>query len=186
MIEFKSLQNRFLIHQALLAAASANAAFKTNSLQHDSLEINTSNSSLSSKSPSPIPVSSPNKHKLSDTDELHGLYPSKKNKQPCKQPASSFLISDILGLNTNNKPEIPISDEMRQYQQYQATLQQTYFQALASSEFMRLIASNTKMNELLSSHYKPQPQVSPIPRVESSSDCESNKTKYATGNYIKC
>ncbi len=180
MIEFKSLQNRFLIHQALLAA-SANSVVNTNSLQHDSLEINTSSSSLSSQGPSPIPRSSPNKRKLSETDEMNSLYPSKRNAQPNKQPASSFLISDILGLNANKNQEMVMSDEMKLYQQYQASLQQSYFQALASSEFLRLIANTTKINEFLSGQQKTQPQVSPIPRVESRSEYVSTKNKCANG-----
>lgn len=201
MIEFQNLQNRFLIHQALLAAASANAAsLNTNSFsghqhQHDSLEINTSSSSVntSSSSLSSSPVQTwPNntsadnpkchKRKLSETDDSNNLFTNKRNDGCQKSSGSSFLISDILGLNSaNSKQELPVSDELRLYQQYQANLQQSYYSVLASSQLFRMITNTAKLNEFTgtNAHSCQKPEMSPIPRTEP----EIPRKKCAMGMY---
>lgn len=233
MIEFKSLQNRFFIHQALMAAA--NAALSANHSSspgssnsnhspqdQESLEINTSSSSVyttvSSVSSSPILQHSPQayraghrlKRKLTETDILDvsdactnsGKRSTIQQQETQKSPAS-FLISDILGLDSGSQPN-PIAKsashqyELNLYQQYQASLQQQYYAVLTnyliansaklnqqqSSSQFSIPSQNQCNNNSSSSKHQPKLEVSPIPRIDPttpSSNSDSGHEKCASG-----
>lgn len=173
MIEFKNLQNRFLIHQALVAAAAANVFNSPNFLlnsQNENLEINTSPSaytaSSSSVSSSPIFNYSPTTESSAKCTKRKLASPSESvpfaKRTNSSRSSSSFLISDILGLD-NHKPdenaeEINITNNLKA--QYQTHLQQSYYSALAQSELFRFIT-----NSKLEVKHAEKRELSPIPRV---------------------
>lgn len=185
----------------------------------ESLEINTSSSSVyttvSSVSSSPILQHSPQanrtgplKRKLNETDIPDVTDPytnsgkrSTIQQQQQKSPAS-FLISDILGLDSGRQSN-PIAKsashqyELNLYQQYQASLQQQYYAVLTNY----LMANSAKLNHQQSSNklpipsqhqyntnssskHQPKLEVSPIPRIDPttpSSNSDSGHKKCASG-----
>jgi hypothetical protein len=94
--------------------------------------------------------------------------------------ASSFLISDILGLDSVNKTNEINSEHF--LQQYQNSLKQSYFSSLVNaasqSEFYRMISGSNFINEtnkpLTSKLIQETPAVSPILNVSS---MDNNNTK---------
>ena len=203
MIEFKSLHNRFLIHQALVAAAAANvlnnspnflntSTTTTTMTQNENLEINTSPSaytaSTSSVSSSPIFNNSPTRTST-DTSVNKCI----KRKLVCQNESvpfakrtntsrgsSSFLISDILGLDKetdDENEEIIVTDDLKSetiYNQYQSNLQQSYYSALAQSELFRLIANSNKLNEVKNVEKRelsPIPHATPPPSISKPKKC---------------
>ena len=185
MIEFKNLQNRFFIHQALMAAAAANVTLNTNNLdsnltkseEPESLEMNTSSSSayttVSSVSSSPIHQHSPQstqtnhsstysrKRKLNESDMPDTYGNTKRQHNNNNKSTASFLISDILGLDPSpqsfaNSTRLKSNDELGLYQQYQASLQQQYYAILTNY----LIANSAKLNNSFSQQQQQQQNVS--------------------------
>ena len=211
MIEFKSLQNRFLIHQAFVAAATAvaNASVANyagvqqqqhHHSQPDDLEINLMSASpsvCSSLASSPIlsnsPLGKPNdeysanktnmKRKFSDVDESNDEFIAngKKNCNEHTQKAtSSFLISDILGLDSKktemeiNEPKLPhlmhYLDEFKHektiHDHQVNNIQHSYY-----TELFKLLANTGAMGEHFALR-ETQP-ISPIP-ISNTSDSHHN------------
>ena len=209
MIEFKSLQNRFLIHQAFVAAATAvaNASVANYSggvhqhhSQPDDLEINLMSASpsvCSSLASSPVLSTSPlDKHndeysanktsmkrKFSDVDESNDEFVAdgKKNcNEQAQKATSSFLISDILGLDSKktqtnlNEPKLPhlmhymdeFKNEKSIHDQQISNMQHSYY-----AELFKLLANTSAVGEHFSLR-ETQP-ISPIP-IASTGDNHHN------------
>ena len=187
MIEFKNLQNRFFIHQALMAAAAANVTLNTNNLdsnltkseESESLEMNTSSSSayttVSSVSSSPIHQHSPQstqtnhsstysrKRKLNESDmpDTYGNTKRQHNNNNNNKSTASFLISDILGLDPSPQS---FANSTRLKSNDELGLYQQYQASLQQQYYAiltnYLIANSAKLNNSFSQQQQQQQNVS--------------------------